>query len=428
MTDRCQPLPEPDSYQPGQIIAALLHPAVIVGALGYFVDIYDLVLFGVVRVSSLKDLGLSGDRLAIDGAWLINWQMGGMLLGGLLWGLLGDRFGRLKVLFGSIVLYSLANIANAFVHDLTTYTVCRFIAGIGLAGELGGSITLVAEILPRGLRGYGTMMVSAVGVLGAVVAGLAAIYYPVWRHLYIAGGFLGFLLLFLRVLVRESGMYQNMAGIHPPTFASQLGLLAAPHRLGRYLCCILIGLPCWYVIGLLVVFSPEFGKAMDATAPIVAGTALAWTYGGICVGDLASNLLCQVAKARKSILLGFIIAALVLSATFLLLRQPTPFLLYAVVFILGISVGYWSIFVTIAAEHFGTNMRATVATTVPNFTRGAVIPITSLFLLFKGNPQVPWLSSISSALLVGGICFALAFIGIFGLRETFQDDLDYLEK
>ena len=344
------------------------------------------------------------------------------------WGLLGDRFGRLKVLFGSIVLYSLANIANAFVHDLTTYTVCRFIAGIGLAGELGGSITLVAEILPRGLRGYGTMMVSAVGVLGAVVAGLAAIYYPVWRHLYIAGGFLGFLLLFLRVLVRESGMYQNMAGIHPPTFASQLGLLAAPHRLGRYLCCILIGLPCWYVIGLLVVFSPEFGKAMDATAPIVAGTALAWTYGGICVGDLASNLLCQVAKARKSILLGFIIAALVLSATFLLLRQPTPFLLYAVVFILGISVGYWSIFVTIAAEHFGTNMRATVATTVPNFTRGAVIPITSLFLLFKGNPQVPWLSSISSALLVGGICFALAFIGIFGLRETFQDDLDYLEK
>src|SRR5471032_1329758 len=209
MTDRSETISEPES--PREIAAALLHPAVIVGALGYFVDIYDLVLFLIVRRPSLAELGLSGDRLVAEGTWLFNWQMGGMLLGGILWGLLGDRFGRLKILFGSIILYSLANLANAFVHDLNSYTLCRFLAGIGLAGELGGSITLVAEILPRTLRGYGTMMVSAIGVLGAVVAGLAAHYFP-WRDLYIAGGFLGLALLFLRVLVSESGLYKKMTG------------------------------------------------------------------------------------------------------------------------------------------------------------------------------------------------------------------------
>jgi predicted MFS family arabinose efflux permease len=415
-------------FTPRQIFQALIHPAVVVGALGYFVDIYDLVLFGVVRVPSLKDLGLTGAQLTDSGAWLFNWQMGGMLLGGLIWGLLGDRFGRLKILFGSIILYSVANLANAFVHDLNLYTVCRFFAGVGLAGELGGSITLVSEILPKQLRGYGTMMVSAVGVLGAVVAGLAANYYPVWRHLYIAGGILGLLLLALRFAVSESGLYKTMEGTNRPTFASQLGLLAAPKRLGRYLCCIMIGLPCWYVIGLLIVFSPEFGKAVGATAPIIAGTALAWTYGGICVGDLASNLLCQVFRARKSILLSFILSSLALSIAYLMLRQPTPAFMYAVSFVLGIAVGYWSVFVTIAAEHFGTNVRATVATTVPNFTRGAVIPITMLFAFFKGAPGTSIaLGSIPSAFIVGAIAFGLALIGVAGLRETFHDDLDYLE-
>ncbi len=375
--------------------------------------------------ASLKDLGLASDRIVIDGAWLINWQMAGMLLGGLLWGLLGDRYGRIKILFGSIILYSLANLANAFVHDLNSYTICRFLAGIGLAGELGGSITLVSEVLPRQLRGYGTMMVSAIGMLGAVSGGLAAHYFN-WRDLYIAGGFLGFVLLFLRVFVSESGMYKVMAGTNRPTFASQLGLLIAPHRLGRYLCCILIGLPTWYVVGLLITFSPEFGKANGATGPIVAGTALAWTYGGICLGDIASNLLCQVVRARKSVLFGFLMAAALFSAVLLLLRQPSPGLFYGVTFTLGLAVGYWSVFVTVAAEHFGTNMRATVATTVPNFTRGALIPITSLFLLFKAAP-FNW-TPVASAFAVGAMAFALSFVGVAGLRETFHDDLDYLEK
>lgn len=419
MSDSDQPV----SHTPREILSALTHPAVIVGALGYFVDIYDLILFGVVRVPSLKDLGFSGEDLVTKGTWLINVQMAGMLLGGLLWGLLGDYRGRLSLLFGSIILYSIANLANGFVHDLNSYTACRFLAGLGLAGELGGGITLVAEILPTQLRGYGTMMVSAIGVLGAVVAGNVGHWFD-WRTMYFIGGFMGLVLLLLRVMVSESGLYQVMAGTNRPTFASQLWLLVQPQRLGRYVCCILIGLPCWYVIGLVVFFSPEFGRALHATAPILAPTAFAWGYAGICVGDLASNLICQAVKARKSVLFGFIIATFVLMNVFFSLHEPTPGVVYALAFFMGVAVGYWSVFVTVAAEHFGTNVRATVATTVPNFTRGAVIPITTLYAFLKTEH----VSAVASALTVGWIAIALAFIGIAGLRETFYDDLDYLEK
>jgi putative MFS transporter len=420
MTDRSA---EP-THTTREIFAALIHPAVIVGALGYFVDIYDLVLFLIVRTTSLTSLGLKGDELVSAGVWLFDWQMGGMMLGGLLWGLLGDRFGRLKILFGSIILYSLANIANSFVHDLNTYTVCRFIAGIGLAGELGGSICLVSEVLPRMLRGYGTMMVSAVGVLGAVVGGTLGLWCD-WRIMFLIGGGLGLMLLFLRVLVSESGMYKAMEGTNRPTFASQLVLLAAPQRLGRYICCILIGIPCWYVIGLVIAFSPEFGKALGATGPVVAGTAVKWAYGGICVGDLASNLLCQYARSRKRVLILFLSAAFILSNVFFFLKEPSPGLIYTVAFVLGIAVGYWSVFVTIAAEHFGTNMRATVATTVSNFVRGAVIPITALYPILTKEYHI---HSLTAGLGLGYFSFALALIGWIGLRETFHDDLDYLEK
>ena len=409
-------------HSSAEVTAALLHPAVIVGALGYFVDIYDLVLFLIVRKSSLGSLGYGGDDLVAKGAWLFNWQMGGMMVGGVLWGLLGDRFGRLKVLFGSIILYSLANIANAFVHELSTYTICRFLAGVGLAGELGGGICLVCEVLPRELRGFGTMMVSAVGVLGAVAGGALGLFCP-WNYMFLIGGGLGLLLLGLRVIVSESGMYQHMAGTNRPSFASQIPLLLAPKRIGRYLCCILIGVPCWYVIGLVIAFSPELAQAMHATGPVVAGTAVLWAYGGICLGDIASSLLCQITRGRKWVLFGFLFAAFALSNLFFFFRRPTPEIIYGMAFALGITVGYWSIFVTIAAEHFGTNMRATAATTVSNFVRGAVIPITALYPVLK-----PHLSAPFAGLALGWFSFALAFIGWFGLRETFSDDLDYLEQ
>lgn len=422
MIDRSAPSPASHTFD--EIVSALLHPAVIVGALGYFVDIYDLIIFLIVRNPSLSSLGLKGDELHTIGIWLFNWQMGGMLLGGLLWGLLGDWRGRVSLLFGSIILYSLANIANAFVHDVNAYAICRFISGIGLAGELGGGVTLVSEVLPRTLRGYGTMMISAIGVLGAVVGGALGLWCG-WRTMFIIGGVLGLLLLFLRAMVSESGMYTVLAGTNRPTFASQLLLLAAPKRLGRYLCCILIGLPCWYVIGLVIALSPEFAVALKCTGPVVAGVAVAWTYGGISVGDLVSGAFSQAARARKSILLFFILAAFVLSNLFFFMKGASPWEMYALSFFLGISVGYWAVFVTVAAEHFGTNMRATVATTVPNFVRGAVIPITSLYPVLKGHYGF---SAISSGLTLGWFVTALAVAGWFGLRETFHDDLDYVES
>jgi putative MFS transporter len=409
-------------YTPRQIVAALLNPAVIVGALGYFVDIYDLILFAVVRIPSLKGLGFTGDQLVIEGTWLINVQNAGMLIGGILWGLLGDRFGRLSLLFGSIILYSLANIANGFVHSLDGYTACRFLAGLGLAGELGGCITLVAEILPQALRGYGTIMISAVGVLGAVAAAFVGQHYD-WRIAYFVGGGLGILLLGLRVWIHESGMFEQMKKGTRPTFGSQLILLAAPSRIGRYLCCILIGLPCWYVIGLLILFSPEFARALGATSTISAPMAVAISYAGLCLGSLLSGNLSQYLHSRKIVLIIFIAATFLLTNVFFLLRQPSSNTVYTLLFLIGIAVGYWAIFVTVAAEHFGTNMRATVATTVPNFCRGAVIPITSLFTWLK-----PSLGILHGGLAVGWLVTLVAVIGWFGLRETFHDDLDYVEQ
>ncbi len=414
--------PTATRHTSSEILAAVLHPAVLVGALGYFVDIYDLILFAVVRTPSLKGIGFSGDQLVSEGAWLINWQMAGMLLGGIIWGLLGDRFGRLKILFGSIILYSLANIANGMVHDLNSYTICRFLAGLGLAGELGGCITLVSEVLPQVLRGYGTVLISAVGILGAVAAGFVGTWYD-WRTAYYIGGGLGILLLLLRMCVAESGMFQHMSQVDRPAFGSQLRLLFAPARIGRYLACVLIGLPCWYFIGLVVLLSPEFAKALGATGPIAAPIAVALSYSGLSLGSLLCGGFSQAIRSRKKALIAFMLAGLALINLFFFLANPSPALVYAVIFVLGLAFGYWAIFVTVAAEHFGTNMRATVATTVPNFARGSLILVTNLYLLLK-----PQLGALHGGLLVGWIVFALGLTGWFGLRETFHDDLDYLEK
>ena len=409
-------------YTSRDVTRALLHPAVLVGALGYFVDIYDLILFAVVRVSSLKGLGVTGDALITQGAWLINIQNAGMLIGGVLWGLLGDRLGRIRVLFGSIILYSLANIANGMVETLYAYAICRFLAGLGLAGELGGCVTLVSEVLPKAVRGYGTVMISAIGILGAILAAYVGMTCD-WRTAYYIGGGLGLVLLALRMCVAESGMFRTMSQTARPAFASQLRLLLKPSRIGRYLCCILIGLPCWYFIGLVIFFSPEFAKALGATGPIQAPISVGVGYAGLSVGSLIIGALSQYLRSRKKVLLLFILALLVMINIFFLLSKPSPNLVYFVIFLSGIAVGYWAIFVTVAAEHFGTNMRATVATTIPNFSRGAVIPITLLFTNLK-----PLYGPLHTGLGIGWLVLIVAIIGWFGLRETFQDDLDYLEE
>jgi MFS transporter, putative metabolite:H+ symporter len=395
---------------------------VIVAALGYFVDIYDLVLFSIVRVPSLRSLGLSGKELTDYGVYLLNMQMAGMLIGGIIWGVLGDRKGRLKIMFGSIFLYSIANMANGMVSSLPAYAALRFIAGIGLAGELGAGITLVSEVLHTSIRGYGTMLVASVGVSGAILANIIANAYD-WRYAFIIGGILGLLLLITRIRVAESGMFKAMDEKTGVGRGKMLSLFTDRKRLLRYLNSILIGVPIWFVVGILITFSPEFAKSFGTTGPVSAGNAVMFCYLGLIFGDLSSGLLSQVLKSRKKVVLLYMLLTIAAVVLYFLQGSRSPEFFYGVCLALGFAVGYWAIFVTIAAEQFGTNLRATVATTVPNFVRGMVVPITLLFQHFRKDFGLA-----GGALTVGAICTIAAFFALASLEETFHKDLDYFEE
>lgn len=395
---------------------------IIVASLGYFVDIYDLVLFSVIRVASLKGIGVPEADMLTTGVTLINAQMLGMLVGGILWGILGDKKGRLKVLFGSIIVYSLANIANGFVTNVPAYIVIRFIAGVGLAGELGAGITLVAESMSKEKRGYGTMIVAAVGLLGAVAAGLVGDKFA-WQTSYFIGGGLGLLLLLLRMGVLESNMYQKTELKSNIVKGDFLMLFKNFKIFKKYINCILIGLPVWFVVGILITFAPEFGKAMGATEPLSAGTGIIFTYIGISLGDVLAGVLSQVFKTRKKIIILFLTATLASVLVFLFSRAFNETYFLAICFILGLSTGFWVIFVTVAAEQFGTNLRATVTTTVPNFVRGSVVIITLSFQWLKQPFGI-----VNAALMVGLATLAIAFISAINLQETFGKDLDYIEE
>jgi putative MFS transporter len=400
---------------------SIFNLTVLVAALGYFVDMFDLLLFPIVRQPSLVALGVPlGEAQVSVGTMLLNAQMVGMLLGGILWGVLGDKKGRLSTLFGSIALYSVANIANAFVHTIPGYAAARFFAGLGLAGELGAAVTLVSEILPKDLRGYGTTIVAAVGIFGTVAASLIGKYLP-WRVAYLVGGGLGLLLLLLRVGIRESGMFKTMS--HSEVVRGDFfSLFTDMGRLGRYARCILIGLPTWFVVGILVTFAPEFAPKLKVTGVVNAGTAVAFCYSGITLGSVFSGVLSQLWGTRKKVVGLFIAGSILGVAIYLSSSGLSPTLFYILAGYLGLTAGYWAVFVTIAAEQFGTNLRSTVATTVPNFVRGAVPLITGGFILMKGT-----LGFIGSAWVVGACCFALALISLWGMDETHGRDLDFVE-
>lgn len=399
----------------------LLQIPVIVAALGYFVDIYDLLLFSIVRIESLKSLGVPEANLLNEGVYLINMQMGGLLLGGILWGILGDKRGRISVLFSSILIYSLANIANGLVTSVDQYAFLRFIAGIGLAGELGVGITLVAEILPKEIRGYGTSLVASVGMLGAVLAYFIADNFE-WRIAYFIGGGLGLLLLLMRVSVFESSIFTKVKekSISRGNFFK---LFTSGQQFFKYIRCIIIGIPVWFVAGILMTFSPEFGQALNLDTPIVAGKAVMWEYIGLTIGDLSSGILSQHFNSRKKVVLLYILLAGFLAAVYLFVPLQSATMFYAVCVGLGIGAGYWALFVTIAAEQFGTNLRATVATTVPNFVRGSIIIMTPLFLLFKNQFGI-----LSGAGLLGLLTIAIALLGLWKMEETFGKDLNFLEE
>lgn len=398
-----------------------LNIIVIVAALGYFVDIYDLILFSIVRVPSLLALGITQDNLLNEGSKLINRQMLGMLTGGLLWGIMGDKKGRVSVLFGSILLYSIANIFNAYVTSIEQYQWLRFIAGVGLAGELGAGITLVNETMTKEHRGYGTMIVVSFGVLGAVLANIVAKYG--WQNAYIIGGIMGLVLLLLRIGVYESGMYHHVKK-SKVSRGDFFMLFKNGKRFIRYLSCITIGIPIWYMIGILVTFSPEFAKELNIEN-VQAGSAVMYFYLGTSFGDFMSGYLSQVFKTRKKILLLYLIITVITVPIYLFTNNISSTTFYFICAMLGIAAGYWAVFVTIASEQFGTNLRSTVTTTVPNFVRGSLVLLTLLLDLFRKTFEF---SLVHSALFVGIIAVGIAFVSLMGMHETFGKDLDYVEE
>jgi MFS family permease len=392
-----------------------------VAALGYFVDIFDLALFGIVRVQSLKDLGTPEDLVLSEGVRLLNAQMLGLLFGGLIWGVLGDKFGRIKVLFGSILLYSLANLANAWVNSAETYAYLRFIAGLGLAGELGAAITLVAETLPKEKRGYGTAIVAGVGLSGAVAAGILSEWVS-WRITYAIGGTLGLLLLFLRFKVSESTLFTQIKTSDQISRGNLFLLFYPPKRLIRYVSCIFIAVPIWYCAGILMTFAPEIGRALGAQETLSAGRAILFSYVGVALGDVLSGLLCQLANSRKKII-AWALALEAFIATIILTRTaPSPTLFYFLAFLIGLATGYWAVFVTVTSENFGTNLRSTATTSAPNFVRASVVPMTLALTALK-----PTLGLLPSVSIIGIVVFLLAGCSLFFLEETFSKDLNYIE-
>jgi predicted MFS family arabinose efflux permease len=348
-------------------------------------------------------------------------QMGGMLIGGVVWGVLGDKKGRLSVLFGSIALYSAANIANGFVHSIPAYAALRFVAGLGLAGELGAGITLVSELMPAATRGYGTMVVASVGIVGGVVAGCVGDLFG-WRAAYLVGGAMGLALLTLRVGVFESGLFDKVRAADAPRGDFAM-LFTSGERLRKYLCCILLGVPVWYVIGILATFAPEFGRALAMPVLPSGSSAVMWLYGGCTLGGLACGWASQVLRSRRRAAGAFVAAAALLTGVYLNLRGSALSPFYAVCAALGFFTGYWAVFVTIASEQFGTNIRATVTTSVPNFVRGSLVAVSWAFAALKPSRGI-----LGAAGIIGAACFALAFLSLAGLRETFGKDLDYLER
>ena len=414
--------PAPVPFVPTDAPPRAATMAILVAALGYFVDIYDLILFSIVRVSSLRGIGVADDDLLSTGVLLLNMQMGGMLIGGVFWGVLGDKRGRLSVLFGSICLYSVANVLNGFVQSVEGYAVLRLIAGIGLAGELGAGVTLVSELMPRETRGYGTTIIATVGICGAVAAALVGDLFD-WRTAYFIGGGLGIALLLLRIGVYESGMFDRLRAQAHVRRGNFLSLFATRDRARRYVCVILIGVPIWYAVGVLITFSPEFGRALGMAEPPSAGRAVLFAYVGLALGDVASGLASQLLRSRKKIVLAFLALTVVCVALYFTVAARSLTAFYAVCAALGFATGYWAVFVTIASEQFGTNVRATATTSVPNFVRGAVVLLTSAF-----QAATPALGVVGSGVAVGAVAIVVAFASLAALDETFAKDLDFVEE
>ncbi len=400
---------------------------VIVAALGYFVDIYDLLLFTIVREPSLRALQVEDTNMIAASTKIINWQMVGLLIGGIVWGVMGDKRGRLSVLFGSILLYSVANFLTGFVTNTDQYAWARFVAGLGLAGELGAGITLVSELLPKNKRGIGTSLVAGIGLFGAVFA-----YFTFqltdenWRLCYKIGGVLGIVLLLLRISVVESGMFKEIKTQGNVVRGNLLMFFNNAERFKKYILAILIGLPTWFVIGILVNYSNRFAGALYGENAIDSGRSIMYAYAAIAIGDIVIGFVSQYFKSRKKALYVFYGLTIISGILFFSPLNNNDSSMYIICAALGFSTGFWAIFVTIGAEQFGTNLRATAATTIPNMVRGS-LPL--LNILFKDVFQDKFMWNIIQAgITTGIIAMSITLIAAYFTKETFHKDLNYVES
>lgn len=399
---------------------------VIVAALGYFVDVFDLLLFGMVRVSSLRSLGVDESLLEKTGLHLDNWQMLGMILGGIFWGILGDKKGRLSVLFGSIVTYSIATTLNSYVHTIPQYEILRFVAGFGLAGELGAGVTLVNESLSKEKRGLATAFVAGFGVLGAVFGCLIVLWLKDWRTCYLVGGLMGFALLILRISVYESGMYLSVKE-KTNNLGNFMILFKDRRKLIKYVSIVVLAIPIWYVVQLYAKYSPELADSLGLhydDKKSVAIYAIMAVYSGLTIGDVSCGLLSNYLKSRKKAIITYIILLICVILLFWWVGKINMTTFYTMIFMLGFAIGYWAVFLSTAAESFGINIRSTVSNTAPNFVRGSVIGINLLYSTLKINFEF---STQAANLTVGAICIGISIMAWTQLEETFNKDLNYVE-
>jgi MFS transporter, putative metabolite:H+ symporter len=395
---------------------------VIVAAFGYFVDVYDLLLFSTIRTVSLQDIGVPNTSSLSVGLALLNWQMLGLLLGAICWGIFGDKKGRISVLFGSILIYSIANFLNSFVQTVDQYAILRFMAGFGLAGELGAGITLITEVMPIEKRGIGTTIIASFGLLGAAVASIVSSALG-WKAAYIFGGSMGIGLLFLRYKVNESPMFKQLLDKSDLPRGDIFMFIKRPSRFLKLLQCVLIGLPVYFVVGLLITGAPEFGKELGISPLPEAGKAVMYAYIGMAIGDVFCGVLGQLLKSRKTPLLIFSILSGVMITLFLNSHGQSLSSFYGLCGLCGMGVGYWALINTNTAEQFGTNLRATVATLSPNLIRASLIPISTIFNSIKGE-----MGLIHSATIIGSICVIISIASVLLLKDTFNKDLDYNEE
>lgn len=395
---------------------------VIVSALGFFVDVYDMVIFSIVRVPSLQSFHLSEAAISTAGTFILNCQQAGLMVGGFLWGTLGDKRGRMSVLFGSIVTYSLTNIACGFVQDVNTYALLRFMAGVGLSGEIGAAMVLVAEILPKEIRSYGSSLVAGIGYLGAGAAYLTVEFFD-WRTAFWVGGGMGLLLLLLRVSVFESGLFSRLKTEHKTVSRGNfLHFFGSWPQAIKYLRCVAVGMPTWFVVGILATFANELGEALGIAGGLKPGRCVMFIYVGFAVGDLFCGPLSQWLRSRLKAITGMLVFSALLSALYLsgLIRVGDS--IYLICFLAGIFTGYIAMFLTMVAELYGTNLRNTATTSVPSVVRGTLIPMTLAFQALK-----PSLGAVMAAGLLGVVIYGLTFWSLSQMEETFGKELDFVE-